>query len=189
MNTRTLLAGAALALAVATPSFAAGGFSPVIGIALTEGGETDVKLDDDSTRTIHTGGLLHLFAGFEYRADQSPLSFQANVGYHVDNIDAGSGDARFSRIPFELLAFWNTADNFRFGGGLRRATGSMIHSAGMVVNIKMRTSVGVIVQGEYLFGEHASVFLRYVHEDYESHRLPGGEISADHGGIGMSYRF
>jgi opacity protein-like surface antigen len=193
MNTKTLLAAAALALTVATPSFAADGFRPVIGMSLTGGGKTllKVQMDDNSTQRISSGGLVHLFGGFEYRAEQSPLTFQANVGYHVDDIGASNGDASFSRVPFELLGFWNTADNFRVGGGLRKATSSKFTSSGAaeVGDFNMRTSLGFVLQGEYLFGEHASVFLRYVHEDYKSNLLQGGEVSGDHAGIGMAYRF
>jgi hypothetical protein len=193
MNTKTLLAGAALALTVASPSFAADGFTPVLGMSLTGGGKTllKVEMEGNSSQSISSGGLVHLFGGFEYRAEQSPLTFQANVGYHVDDISASNGDASFSRVPFEVLGFWNTADNFRIGGGLRKATSSKFHSSGAaeVGDFNMRTSVGIILQGEYLFGEHVSAFVRYVHEDYESHLLQGGEVSGDHGGIGMAYRF
>ena len=193
MNTKTLLAGATLALTIAAPSFAAEGFKPLIGMSLTGGGETllKVEMDNDTTQRISSGGLVHLFGGFEYRAEQSPITFQATVGYHVDDIGASNGDASFSRVPFELLGFWNTADNFRIGGGVRKATGAKFRSSGAadVGDFNMRTSLGVVLQGEYLFGEHASVFLRYVSEKYKSNLLEGGEVSGDHAGVGMSYRF
>jgi len=193
MNTKTLFAGAALALTLATPAFALDGFSPVLGMSLTGGGETllKVQMEGGSSQSVSSGGLVHLFGGFEYRAEQSPVTFQANIGYHVDDISADNGSASFSRIPVELLWFWNTADNFRIGGGLRKATSAKFESSGAaeVGDFNMRTSVGIILQGEYMFGEHASVFVRYVHEDYESNLLKGGEVSGDHGGIGMAYRF
>jgi hypothetical protein len=192
MNTKTLLAGAALALAATTPAFAEG-FQPVIGVSLTGGGKTllKVEMEGGGTQSISSGGFVHLFGGFEYRAPQSPISFQATVGYHVDDIGADNGDASFSRVPFEVLAFWHTADNFRVGGGLRKATSSKFSSSGAaeVGDFNMRSSVGVILQGEYLFGEHTSVFLRYVHEDYKSNLLQGGEVSGDHAGLGVTYRF
>lgn len=192
MNAKTLCVGAALALTFAAPSFAEG-LRPVIGMGLTGGGKTLLKVEmtDNSTQRISSGGLVHLFGGVEYRAPESQISFQANVGYHVDDIGASNGDASFSRVPFEVLGFWHTADNFRIGGGLRKATSAKFSSSGAaeVGDFNMRTSIGFILQGEYLFGEHASVFLRYVHEDYKSSLLAGGEVSGDHGGLGMAWRF
>lgn len=193
MSIKTTLAGTALALALITPSQAADGFRPLLGIGLTGGGETllEVELDNGDTERVSSGGLVHLFGGFEFRAPDSPLSFQATVGYHVDDIGASNGDASFSRVPFELLAFWHTADNFRLGGGLRKATGAKFRSSGAadVGDFNMRTSVGFVLQAEYLFGNGASVFARYVDEKYKSSLLVGGEVSGNHGGVGMAYRF
>jgi hypothetical protein len=192
MNRKTVLAAAALALATTTPVFAEG-FQPVLGMSLTGGGKTllKVEMEDGGSQTVSSGGLVHLFGGFEYRAPGAPVSFQATVGYHADSIGASNGDASFTRVPFELLGFWHVADNLRLGGGARKATSSKFRSSGAadVGDFNMSTSVGLVLQGEYLFGEHASVFLRYVHEDYKSPVLQGGEVSGDHGGIGMSYRF
>jgi hypothetical protein len=192
MKAKTLLAGAALALTFAMPSFAEG-LRPVIGMSLTGGGKTllKVEMEDGSTQRVSSGGLVQLFGGVEYRAPESPISFQATVGYHVDGIGASNGDASFSRVPFELLGFWHTADNFRIGGGVRKATSAKFESSGAadVGDFNMSTSVGFVLQAEYLFGEHASVFARFVHEDYKNPLLAGGEVSGDHGGIGMSYRF
>src|SRR3954469_24411906 len=123
MNAKTLLASTALALTFAAPSFAEG-IRPVLGMSLTGGGKTllKVEMEDGSTQRVSSGGLVQLFGGFEYQAAESPISFQATVGYHADSIGASNGDASFSRVPFELLAFWDTADNFRIGGGVRKAT-------------------------------------------------------------------
>ena len=192
MNIKSLIAGAALATVATAPAFAEG-FQPVIGMSLTGGGKTllKVEMENGSTQRVSSGGLVHLFGGVEYRAPMSPVSFQATVGYHADSIGASNGDASFTRVPFELLGFWHPADNFRLGGGLRKATSAEFRSSGAadVGDFNMRTTLGFVLQGEYLFGEHASVFLRYVHEDYKSNLLQGGEVSGDHGGLGISYRF
>lgn len=194
MNTKTLWATAAMALAVTTtPSLAAEGFRPLMGVSLTGGGETllRVEMDDGSTQSMSSGGVVHLFGGFEFRAPDSPLSFQATVGYHVDGIGATDGEASFSRVPFELLAFWNTADNFRLGGGVRKATGARFSSSGAadVGDFDLRSSVGFVLQAEYLLDDHHSFFLRYVDEKYKSDLLVGGEVSGNHGGLGYAFRF
>lgn len=196
MNAKHLLAGAALAVAVATPAVAAEGhIKPVIGGTLTGGGKTlvEVEFDNGNTHKISSGGLTHLFAGIEYRAPGAPWSIQATVGYHFDRVDAENGSLSFSRVPLEVLGFWHANDNIRLGGGLRKATGTEFDTSGAGSDIapefNMRSSTGVVLQGEYLFGEHASVFLRYVNEKYKSRHLTGGEVSGEHGGLGFAYRF
>jgi opacity protein-like surface antigen len=197
MNAKTLLAGAALAVAAATPTFAADGsaLKPVIGATLTGGGKTlvEVEFDDGGSRKISSGGLTHLFAGLEYREPGAPWSIQATVGYHFDRVSADNGSLSFSRVPLEVLGFWHANDNIRLGGGLRKATGTQFETSGagndIAPEFNMRSSLGVVLQGEYLFGEHASVFLRYVNEKYKSNYLVGGEVSGEHGGIGFAYRF
>lgn len=198
MNAKTLLAGAALAVAAATPTFAADAGSslkPVIGVTLTGGGKTlvEVEFDDGGSRKISSGGLTHLFAGVEYREPGAPWSIQATVGYHFDRVSADNGSLSFSRVPLEVLGFWHANDNIRLGGGLRKATGTQFETSGagndIAPEFNMRSTMGVVLQGEYLFGEHASVFLRYVNEKYESNYLVGGEVSGEHGGIGFAYRF
>lgn len=195
MNAKQLLAVAALAVTAAAPAFAERSVKPVIGVTLTGGGKTliEVEMDNETTRKISSGGLTHLFAGLEYRAPGAPWSIQATVGYHFDRVDASNGSLSFSRVPLEVLGFWHANDNIRLGGGLRKATGTQFETSGAGTDIapefNMRSSVGVVLQGEYLFGEHASVFLRYVNEKYKSNYLVGGEVSGDHGGIGFAYRF
>jgi hypothetical protein len=196
MKAKHLLAGAALAVAAATPAFAAeGSIKPVIGATLTGGGKTlvEVEFDNGNTHKISSGGLTHLFAGIEYREPGAPWSIQATIGYHFDRVDAENGSLSFSRVPFELLGFWHANDNIRLGGGLRKATGTEFDTSGAGSDIapefNMRSSMGVVLQGEYLFGEHASVFVRYVNEKYKSHHLVGGEVSGEHGGIGFAWRF
>lgn len=189
---RHLLAAAVLTALAQAPA-AAEGLRPVIGFGLTGGGKTLLKaeIEGQGDQRVTSGGLVHLFGGVEYQAIDSPFSFQANVGYHVDGIGADNGDANFSRVPFELLAFWHSADNLRLGGGLRKATGSRFTSSGAadVGDFNMRTTVGFVLQAEYLFPGGATAFLRYVDETYKSGRLTGGEVSGNHVGVGMAYRF
>lgn len=192
MTTRHLLAAAVLA-ALAHSSAFAEGLRPVVGFALTGGGKTLLKVetDDGDEQRVSSGGLVHLFAGLEYQAPESPLSFQFNVGYHVDGIGADNGDANFSRVPVELLAFWHVDPAVRLGGGVRKATGARFTSSGAadVGDFNMRSSTGFVLQAEYLFAGGATAFARYVDESYKSNRLVGGEVSGNHAAVGMAYRF
>lgn len=195
MQIKTVLAAATLALAATAPSFAAEGFSPVIGVALTGGGKTLVKVEfeDGGSRRISSGGLTDLFGGVEYRAPNGKFAIQTTIGYHFDRVSADNGSLSFSRVPLEVLGFWNADEHIRLGGGLRKAFSSRFDTSGAGNDISsdfnMTSSIGFVLQGEYLFGEHTSVFLRYVDESYKSSHLVGGKVDGNHGGLGVSYRF
>jgi hypothetical protein len=187
--TRTALALAAVA--VAGSASAADGFRPLLGAALTGGGEklATVVYTDGSSENIKSGGLFQLFGGFEY--DAASWAVQASIGYHVDDTNAKNGSVKFSRVPLELLAFWKVNDLVWLGGGVRLASGAKVTSSGAassVGNIDFDSNAGLVVQGEYFFGPKASAFLRYVVEDYT---LPGTKtkIGGNHIGLGATLRF
>jgi hypothetical protein len=195
MQVKNILAAATLALAATAPSFAAEGFAPLIGVSLTGGGKTlvEVEFEDGGSRKISSGGLTHLFGGVEYRDPTGVYAIQTTLGYHFDRVSADNGSLSFSRIPLEVLGFWNANENIRLGGGLRKALSSRFETSGVGAEISgdfdLRSSIGFVLQGEYMFGEHHSVFLRYVDENYKSNHLVGGKVDGNHGGLGYSYRF
>jgi len=196
MQIKTVLTAATLALAAAAPAFAVEGFRPVVGIELTGGGKTLVEVEfegDRPNQKISSGGLTHIFGGVEYRDPNGQFAIQTTIGYHFDRVDAKNASLSFSRVPLEVLGFWNANEHIRLGGGLRKAFNSRFETSGDASNdfsdFNMRSSIGFVLQGEYMFGEHMSVFLRYVNENYKSSHLVGGEVDGDHGGLGFSYRF
>jgi len=185
------LAVMALATLGSLPAWASDGFRPMIGVALTGGGEklSTVTFTDGSSENIKSGGLVHLFAGVEYR--NGAFALQANVGYHVDDTSAASnGSVKFARMPVEVLGFWHVADHWRFGGGWRKAGSAKLSSSGAAASVGSATfssKGGLVLQGETFFGNsQASAYLRYVTEDYE---LRGVSVSGNHVGLGAAYRF
>jgi hypothetical protein len=193
MNT-TRLAALALAAAAATtlasPALAADGLRFTVGTALTGGGEklATVAYTDGSSQDVRSGGLVHLWLGFEYQA--GAFALQGNLGYHVDDTSAKNGSVKFKRNPVELLGFWHVSDSVRLGGGVRKATGAEVNSSGAASslgNYGFESKVGVVLQGEYFVtGDKFSVYGRYVAEDYTVY---GVKVSGNHVGAGIAYRF
>lgn len=182
----------AIAALGSLPALANDGLRFLIGTAVTGGGETlsTVIFTDGSSEKIKSGGLLHLFGGLEYRI--GAFTLQANAGYHVDDTSAASnGSVKFSRMPVELLGFWHVADDWRFGGGFRKAGSAKLTSSGAAASVGRATfssKGGLVLQGEAFFGsgQAISAYLRYVTEDYE---LRGISVSGNHVGLGVAYRF
>jgi hypothetical protein len=190
MKAKTFVASLALACAAA-PSFAGETVKAVFGITATGGGEklVTVRYTDGSSQNIKSGGLIHLFGGAEFNP-MDMLTLQATVGYHVDDTNAKNASVKFSRVPLELIAFWKPSDSFRLGGGLRKANSAKLSGSGAASDLgttKLDSKLGGVLQGEYLFSANASMFVRFVAETYS---VKGGpDVSGNHGGLGISFRF
>jgi hypothetical protein len=185
-NTLRLIALAA-ALASGTAS---ADIRPLVGAAFTGGGETlvTVQYTNGKSQNIKSGGLLHLFGGFEWQQTGSPFALQANLGYHVDDTNADNGSVKFKRMPVELIGFWSANDDWRFGAGLRKSNGVKLSSSGAASNFgstKLGSKTGFLIQGEYLVGK-ASFYLRWVGEDYTVNQR---SVDGNHLGLGASWRF
>jgi hypothetical protein len=189
---RAFAASALTALTLAAlPAQANDGLRPLIGLGLTFGGEklATVAFTNGTSQSITTGGLVHLFGGVEYKVDR--FAAQASVGYHVSDTSAASnGSIKFVRYPVEVLGFGYITDQFRLGGGLRKATGAKFTSSGVVAgagNQRFTSSTGLVLQGDYFFGSsRASLYGRYVIEKFKAN---GSSTQGDHGGFGVAYRF
>jgi hypothetical protein len=191
MKNTCLGALALTAVLMAGNASAADGLRPVLGLAITGGGEklATVQYTDGSSQNVKSGGLVHLFGGVEFDAESWAL--QANIGYHVDDTTARNGSVKFSRLPVELLGFWKPDAGFRIGAGVRKANSPKVTSSGAAAslgNLDLDSEIGAIVQGEYFFGSQGSLYLRFVAEDY---KVPGSaaRISGNHVALGAAFRF
>ena len=184
-----------LALAAAGGAYAQVGPNKPVGFVggfgLTGGGEKLVTLEytNGDSQDVRSGGLVHFYGGVEFAV--APLvTMQATVGYHVDNVSARNGDARFERFPFELLAHYEISPQFRLGGGLRYVTGAKLSGDGAAEfqTIDFDSRLGAVVEGEYLFTPHFGAKLRFVSEKYKP-SFGGSSVSGDHVGVYATFHF
>jgi hypothetical protein len=80
---------------------------------ITGGGDklAEVRYNNGDREAIRAGGLGHLAAGVVWQPTATPLSVQATVGWHFDNISARNGDITFSRVPIEVLGYFTGVPN------------------------------------------------------------------------------
>jgi len=192
---RKILLGATLALGTAFGAQAADDASPfkfLLGAGLTFGGDTlaTVQFDDGTSEDVDGGGLVHLYAGAEYRLGTA-VSLQATVGYHVDDSAGSDGSVRFSRMPVDLLAYYHFNDQVRLGAGVQFVNNPELKGSGVAsgVNVKFKSTTGTIVEGEYLFSPNVGVKLRYVAEEFELSEGGGEKADGNHFGIMLNYYF
>ncbi|HUG22880.1 outer membrane beta-barrel protein [Piscinibacter sp.] len=167
-------------------------FKFLLGAGLTFGGDTlvTVQFDDGHSEDVDGGGLVHLYAGAEYRLGTA-VSLQATLGYHVDNSTGSNGSVRFSRMPVDLLAHYHVNDQVRLGAGVQFVNNPELKGSGDAsdVNVKFDSATGTILEGEYLFSPSAGVKLRYVAEKFKLSGGGGAEADGNHFGIMLNYYF
>ena len=186
-----------LSTAYAAPSYVGGNggsFTPFAGMGLTYGGDQvsdTVPFENSSSSSLHGGALIDFRAGFEYQTLNSPWSFQVSLGYHVAKVAAKNGSLTFGRIPLEVLAHWDVSNSWRFGGGLRKALSSKVHTSGLGDGYAQEqdytSSIGIVVEAETFFSPQLGLKLRAVSEKYKP-QVGGKEIDGSHvGAIGVYY--
>lgn len=192
---KEILIGAALALGTQLGAYAADAAAPVkflLGGGFTFGGDklATVGFNDGSTENIRAGALLMLYGGTEIRLGDL-VSFQATLGYHVDDTSpASNGSLRFSRMPVDLLLHFRINEQLRLGAGVQLVHKAELKGSGDVsgIHAKFDSATGAVLEGEYLFSPHVGLKLRYVSEEFE---LKGGNATVDgsHVGLLLNYYF
>jgi len=191
----TALLGAAIAIGAASNAHAADADSPfkfMIGTGLTYGGDSmvSVPLSDSSQDVFRAGGLVYTYGGGEYRLTDK-VALQATVGYHMNYARASSdGKVRFTRIPVDLLALYAVTEKIRVGGGAQFVNSPELKGSGAASSVSQKydSTVGAVMEGEYLFTPHIGVKLRYVAEKFKP-RDGGASIDGSHAGFLFNYYF
>ncbi|HKX45042.1 MAG TPA: outer membrane beta-barrel protein [Burkholderiaceae bacterium] len=186
-----LAAAAAFGAQAAEPA-APSSFKFLLGAGLTFGGDTliTVPFTDGSHDDIKAGGLVHLYGGGEYQFNDK-FALQGTVGYHINDTRAASnGSVRFTRVPVDVLGLYSVTDKVRLGAGAQFVSGAELKGSGVADNVSQKydSTVGAIVEGEYLFTPHLGLKLRYVAEKYKP-RDGGEKIDGSYGGVLFSYYF
>lgn len=184
----------ALSLAVSLPAFAAKnkdkGFA-FVGAGLTGGGKTLPTVDnsDGTSSSMKSGGLVALYGGYEYRFGFG-LTVQGNIGYHYHKKTAAGGDLAFKRYPLEMLVYYDLAERFRMGGGLRYVMNPRLSGDGTPAarDVRFDNAPGVVLEAEYFYVPSASVKVRAVTERYKVQDT-STSVTSTHGGIYANYYF
>lgn len=185
------LAIASLGAAQAQNAPAQKQMSFLLGGGLTFGGDKliTVEYENGVDMAVRAGGMIAMYAGIDYRVNDA-FSFQATVGYHVDNTSARNADARFERYPLEVLAYYNVSPNWRVGGGARYVSNPKFKTSGAlnIGDFAFDNTLGGVLEAEYLMNAHVGIKLRYVHETYESKQI-AEKIDGSHVGILANFYF
>lgn len=162
-------------------------FNFVLGAGITVGGDDllSVSYRDGDSDKLKAGELLDLKIGGQYRPEGAKVSLQATIGFHFDSVDADNGDASFSRMPLDLLAFYHK-NQHRFGlGGTYHSNTELDIDIDILPKEKIdfKNSAGWVVEYGYRFEQSPlTLALRGVKIEYKEQRS-GLTASGDHIGV------
>ena len=196
-----LLATACLSQADAPPRPSV---RPFVHAGLSFGGDTlaTAKFDNDNKTDIKAGQLAQIGAGLIWQPPGSQLAVAATANYQIDGTTARHGKAQFTRIPYELIAYFTGIERLRIGIGARR-----VHSAEVVYHtedgddrMNFKHTTGRIVEVGYLIGHNIWINMRGVDESYELEtyrnamgnfviNANGKKYDAEQIGVNVSYEF
>lgn len=112
---------------------------------------------------IKAGNGLAVAAGVSYSLNNS-TDVQFSVGHERTSTSSPDGEFAFTRVPVELLGFYNLGDHWRVGGGLRLATSARLESTGSVVGVGDYTfspKPGYVLEAQYLTKRHENPLGRF----------------------------
>lgn len=171
------------------PTLEPAGWRGLMGLEVTGGGDPLVSLryTDGTSSTIRAGEGLVVRGGAEYRVN-SQIRLTGTLGYHVKRTPEADVELHFSRFPLELISSFAVQPNFEIGIGLRKALRAGVRSSGRLGahTTNAQSSLGAIVQAEWLLNPKMGLTLRYVRENYE---FFDGKSSGDHIGLGFNAYF
>ena len=163
----------------------------LVGMGLTGGGDTLVTAtyNNGDDVDIRAGQMIAFNTGIDYRVTPE-FSFQATIGYHTDRASAKNGDLSFTRIPMELLAYYNVNQQWRIGGGARYVSSTKLSSSGAasIGNFEFKNTLSAVAEAEYLSGPNWGFKVRLVNEKFE-YKVGGGKVDANHIGFFGTYYF
>ena len=169
-----------------------GGSSAINGYFYTRDGSGN-EVSTGKNFSVQAGEGWQLLLGVSYSLTER-FSAQLAAGTHTSNIQ---GDTKYeiSRVPVELLGFYDLDGHWRLGGGVRWVKGAQLTTSGPGLHGRdysesYDTSAGAVLETQYLFdnfhkkGVQPGVSLRLVSESYVG-RTSGTRLNGDSIGLGF----
>ena len=182
MRISKLLAGlsaAPLLALLAAPSYGVD-VRPTFKAGLEGGGDTLISVPVSGgslgdTKTIRAGELLFLGGGASVLSDEKDLELELTLSYKFSSITAQNGDIKWSVLPLDALVFYRIP-NWRFGGGLTYHISPTLKGSGIAggLNADYKDALGIVLQGDYMFGEKIRLGLRFVGVKYKADSIQNG---------------
>ncbi len=146
-------------------------FRLVASIGLAVGGDTlaTTHYTDGSSVNIPAGTGLVASGGLEYNLTDE-FAIQGTLGYHGRfTPEASNGSASFSRYPIELLAYYKSSDQWRFGAGMRFINNPKVEASGAARGLskEFENSAAAVIEAEYVLSKNSGIKMRIANDSYK----------------------
>jgi hypothetical protein len=125
--------------------------------------------------SIRAGDAIMLRMGLSYQVKED-FDLQLSVGYETTTTNAYDGKVQFTRVPAELMGFFDAGSQWRLGLGLRYASAAKLSTSGSVAsigNFEYTPTIGRVIEVQYMFDStrrdkvQYGVSLRLINESYQ----------------------
>ena len=143
---------------------------PIIVAGFTFGTDKQVEIEynDGSSEGIDAADLLELKLGLKTELPEHPITLQTSIGFNFDSYLSKNGEASVTRLPLELLAFYNL-DKHRAGAGFSYHVNPALQLDydDISLNSDADDTLGMVVEYGYLVKHNFILGVRYLSIDYE----------------------
>nr|WP_315463241.1 hypothetical protein [uncultured Rhodoferax sp.] len=130
---------------------------------IVKGNYVDTSGNKVGEFSIKAGNGLAVAAGASYSiTDKADVQF--SIGHERASTHGSDGDLTFTRVPVELLGFYNVGDHWRLGGGFRLATSARFESYGVASrlgNYDFTPRLGYVLEAQYMTKRNANPLGRF----------------------------
>ena len=164
---------------------------PIVRAGYDFGGEAiaEVTYTNGDTATVRANEGFYVGAGASFITEARTMEIELSANAKFGGVSGSNGDVDWRRFPLEALWFYRL-EKVRLGGGVTYHLNPKLDGSGVVGGLdeKFDNALGLVLQADWRFNEHATVGLRYTSIEYESKDLP---FKAKGNGVGVSgsYRF
>jgi hypothetical protein len=164
---------------------------PVVRAGYDFGGEAvaEVTYTGGGSDTIRANEGFYFGAGASFLTESRTMEVELSANAKFGGVSGSNGDVDWRRFPLEALWFYRL-EKVRLGGGATYHLNPKLDGSGVVggLDTKFENALGLVLQADWRFGEHATVGLRYTNIEYE---VSGGGPKAKGNGVGVTggYRF
>jgi hypothetical protein len=143
----------------------------------------EVTFTNGDTQKVLAGQGGYVAVGGEFTLPSvKALSLRASIGYKYNTTAADNADITLTRIPINLIPYWNLNKDIRLGIGITTHQFIQFDGDGFVPDIDFESSIGPRIEFAYKF-----IALTYTQIDY---RIPSNaSVSAGSFGVSVSYVF
>ena len=150
----------------------------------------EVVFTNGDSESIRANEGFYFGGGASIVTDKGTQEIELSISYKVGSVNGSNGDVELRRFPIEALWFYRL-EKVRLGGGLTYHLNPELDGSGVVggaLDAKFDDALGLVLQGDYRFGDKLTVGLRYTDVQY---KVSGTSAKAKANGLGVTfgYRF